>query len=56
MIGDDNREILQLAVNRIIDSQRLKTANENIRKFKIPHIDATEYFNLIDWDNFSELL
>jgi hypothetical protein len=55
MIGDENRQIRE-AVNRIIDSRRFKSANENVRKFKIPkfHFDATEYFNLIGWDHFSE--
>jgi hypothetical protein len=47
MIGDENS---------IIDSRRFKSANENVRIFKIPkfHFDANEYFNLVDWDNFSE--
>jgi hypothetical protein len=56
MIGNENREICQLAVNRFIDSRRFKSANKNVRKFKILkfHFDATEYFNLIDWHNFSE--
>ena len=50
MISDEQKHIRELAMRRIL---RARSESYGIRHFKIPPLrfDATEYFNLIDWQS-----